>query len=78
MPETLTCPVCRAQQPVQPVCRRCCADLELLKRALLAVDRVRDQLDQARQSNAEAENISGLQSRLHWLSPGALHPDRGV
>ncbi|WP_182864600.1 hypothetical protein [Stieleria mannarensis] len=28
------CPACRAKQPLQPVCRRCEADLQLLVRAI--------------------------------------------
>ena len=75
MSETLVCPVCRASQPLQPVCRRCSADLNLLIRAMQAVDTSRNQLDQARRSGAPSETIKALRNRLRWLSPKSLSTD---
>lgn len=40
------CPVCRAKQTPQPVCRRCSADLDLLLRAYNRAEFVRHELSQ--------------------------------
>jgi hypothetical protein len=72
MPESLKCPVCRAVQPMQPVCRRCSADLELLNRSLKAMDSVRTQLKIAQLNGANPDTIARLRKRLHWLSPKSV------
>ena len=81
---TLRCPVCRAENPTGPACRRCRADLSLLaavearrdfhlSRARTSIaeqrfDVAQDDLDQAEQLRAGAD-VHRLRACLH-LSAG--------
>ena len=63
----LRCPVCRAAQTPRPQCRRCGADLGLLVRALDAIRKTQQQLEQACQSG-DVWQQRNQQEYLVWLT----------
>lgn len=67
----LRCPACRARQPVQTVCRRCGADLELLTRALTRLDEVRSALAEATERGNDSRQRE-LTEELRLLRPASL------
>lgn len=74
---TITCPVCRAKQTLQPVCRRCSADLELYGYAIRSQHQAARRHAQcmAAGDHAEAERI---EQYLTWLRPNDPLPrDKG-
>jgi hypothetical protein len=65
---TITCPVCRANQPAQPTCRRCRADLTLLVKAVRSLHRARQDYDEAQRAGDSQRAARTLQY-LKWLNP---------
>jgi len=75
--QPLTCPVCRARKQTENVCRRCSADLELLQRALAALEAAKAELCAARQFGDQTR-IQSARERLGWLSPQANQDPQAV
>lgn len=67
--QPIRCPVCRAGQPPQPVCRRCRADLQLYCRAVRSQRRAEAVLGQ---ESPELDALAAAGAYLEWLSPEAL------
>lgn len=67
------CPVCRAKQPIQPVCRRCQADLRLVVAAHRRVDYLRGEIQGAR-AEGDRHRAEELTAELECLSPASLSP----
>jgi primosomal protein N' len=65
------CPVCRAQQPLQPVCRRCHADLSLVVKAHQHAAQLYVALQQARMDSDSARQHQ-LTEELRQLRPSLL------
>ncbi|MEX0669535.1 MAG: hypothetical protein WD060_03645 [Pirellulales bacterium] len=64
--ELIGCPVCRAVQPLQPVCRRCVADLGLFMRAVESRRTARRRLTRATAAHDTAAERR-LRVYLRWL-----------
>ncbi|QDV40721.1 hypothetical protein Enr13x_05570 [Stieleria neptunia] len=72
------CPACRAKQPLQPVCRRCDADLSLLVRATEHVAALIARHEQAR-AQADHHAMETTARQLALLAPKrltAICPDK--
>ncbi|MCS7467425.1 hypothetical protein NZK35_12290 [Stieleria sp. ICT_E10.1] len=67
----LRCPACRAKQPLQPVCRRCDADLKLLVRALEHVAALVARHEQAR-ARADHHAMETTARQLALIAPKRL------
>ncbi len=65
------CPACRARQPLQPVCRRCDADLSLLVRAIEHSAALVARHEQAR-AQADHHLMETTAQQLALLSPKQL------
>ena len=64
------CPVCRARQAPQPVCRRCSADLSLYLKALDSQDYAR-RLHAAALRSGDRQAAEQSAAYLRWLKPQA-------
>jgi hypothetical protein len=62
------CPVCRASQPLCETCRRCQADLRLVKLAHLRLAYVKRQQAEAI-SRGDMVRETTLANELRWLAP---------
>lgn len=65
------CPVCRAKQPLQPTCRRCKADLQLVVQVRRRIEYLRSELQQA-QASGNQQREATLHAELRWLCPKGL------
>jgi hypothetical protein len=64
----MTCPVCRAKQIPQTICRRCEADLSLYIKATTSLAVAQQQYALKSQNGDQAANAE-LQKYLQWLRP---------
>ncbi len=65
------CPACRAKQPLQPICRRCDADLSLLVRAIEHSAALAARHEQAR-ARTDHHLMETTARQLALLSPKQL------
>ncbi len=65
------CPVCRAAQPPQELCRRCQADLSLVLRARRRLAYVQEQRELAL-ARGDDEREAQFAVELRWIAPLAV------
>lgn len=68
---TIRCPVCRARQPPQGICRRCRADLQLFVQAVASRSEATRWLEEAEQAG-DAVTAESLRGYLQWLGGRTL------
>jgi hypothetical protein len=62
------CPVCRARQPLQEICRRCKADLSLVVQVRRRIEYLVAEHKQARE-RGDIGREQFVQAELEWLAP---------
>jgi hypothetical protein len=69
---TMICPVCRARQTLQDVCRRCSADLELYAHTIRSQQHARRRYEQSLAAGDQA-GVEQAREYLLWLCPHDLY-----
>ena len=67
--DTFRCPVCRANQPLRPQCRRCRTDLSLVVRARQRLAYLLEQRSNAVR-DGDLDGMKIIQRELMLLAPG--------